>query len=455
MLNLSNYYYCNSVYCKLTSVYCINKLSIVHNLAINNCFAGAACQQKKLKPDAVPSVFQWTNKNQLCKAQLRRNRAEKRQSQREKSEILPSVDIGFECEVQTTAATVCEKVETQFTFDIGCECEAQTTVITTVCDAVSETSSTELQFVDAGSQCNFSSFCIEKFEFDAPAIHFYTGLENFDRLLVVFNSLGPAVNYLKHHGGRQIELLSPINQLFLTLIKLRCNKTSFELSRLFEISETSVENIFITWINFMYHQWSEISIWPSRDLVRYYMPSDFKQKFLNTRVIFDATECPVKKPKTPRAQQSTFSTYKNRNTVKILVGASPGGLVSYISMAYGGSTTDRQIVERSNICSICDPGDSIMADKGFNVQDMFQHANITINIPTFFRKRNRMDGKTVLHDRKIASKRVHIERIIGLAKTYKMLTQPMLPSYALLATEITTVCFMLCNFRTCIVPNTA
>ncbi len=96
-----------------------------------------------------------------------------------------------------------------------------------------------------------------------------------------------------------------------------------------------------------------------------------------------------------------------------------------------------------------------MADKGFNVQDLFQHANITVNIPTFFRKRNRMDGKTVLHDRKIASKRVHIERIIGLAKTYKMLTQPMPPSYALLATEITTVCFMLCNFRTCIAPNNA
>jgi hypothetical protein len=61
-----------------------------------------------------------------------------------------------------------------------------------------------------------------------------------------------------------------------------------------------------------------------------------------------------------------------------------------------------------------------MADKGFNVQDLFAPYDVTINIPTFFRKKNRMTGKTVLKDRAISSKRVHIERIIGLAKTYKI-----------------------------------
>jgi hypothetical protein len=205
----------------------------------------------------------------------------------------------------------------------------------------------------------------------------------------------------------------------------------------------------------MYCQLSELPMWPSRDLVSYYMPTDFKRKYRQTRVIFDSTECPIKKPKKPRAQQATFSTYKNRNTIKVLVGSSPGGLVSYISSAYGGSTTDRQIVERSNITSICDPADSIMADKGFNVQDLFQSVGVSVNIPTFFRKRNRMDSKTVLRDRRIASKRVHIERIIGLAKTYKILTQPLPVSYTLLATEITTICFMMCNFRTVIVSTDA
>lgn len=382
---------------------------------------GKLCRQNKLNAGAVPSVFAWTKHSES--AVQRRARAEKRNELKNK---IPD-DVGMECEIETSQPTPVEaedNVARHVTADKSCQCERP-------------------------------SFCVEKFECDPDAIHFYTGLECFDRFMLVFFALGPSVNYLIYHGGIHVQSISPVNQLFLTLIKLRCNKTNFELSRLFEISETTVENLFITWVNFMYCQLSELPMWPSRDLVSYYMPTDFKRKYRQTRVIFDSTECPIKKPKKPRAQQATFSTYKNRNTIKVLVGSSPGGLVSYISSAYGGSTTDRQIVERSNITSICDPADSIMADKGFNVQDLFQSVGVSVNIPTFFRKRNRMDSKTVLRDRRIASKRVHIERIIGLAKTYKILTQPLPVSYTLLATEITTICFMMCNFRSVIVSTDA
>ncbi len=48
------------------------------------------------------------------------------------------------------------------------------------------------------------------------------------------------------------------------------------------------------------------------------------------------------KPSQPVAQQATFSTYKNRNTVKVLVCISPCGLVTNVSQAYGGATSDRQ-----------------------------------------------------------------------------------------------------------------
>jgi len=45
--------------------------------------------------------------------------------------------------------------------------------------------------------------------------------------------------------------------------------------------------------------------------------------------------------------------------------------VSYILDAYGGSTSDRQIGERSSLKRDCDADDSIMANKGFDVQDIF------------------------------------------------------------------------------------
>lgn len=98
-------------------------------------------------------------------------------------------------------------------------------------------------------------------------------------------------------------------------------------------------------------------------------------------VIIDGTERPIKKSKNPKLQQAIFSTYKNRITVKVLVGALEDS--SFLSKAYAVSTSDRQIVERSNLIDICDPIDSIMADKGFNVQDLFVPRIVTINIPTF------------------------------------------------------------------------
>jgi len=62
-----------------------------------------------------------------------------------------------------------------------------------------------------------------------------------------------------------------------------------------------------------------------------------------------------------------------------LVGVTPGGQVSYVSPAYGGSTSNHQIVERSDLIRICNPTDSIMADKGFDVQDIFAALDVTIN----------------------------------------------------------------------------
>ena len=84
-------------------------------------------------------------------------------------------------------------------------------------------------------------------------------------------------------------------------------------------------------------------------------------------MIIDGTEIPIKVPKPPAAKQVTFWTYKNHNTAIVLVGVTPGGLVNFVSDAYGGSASDRQIIERSMLTEKMEPGDSVMADKGFGV----------------------------------------------------------------------------------------
>lgn len=111
------------------------------------------------------------------------------------------------------------------------------------------------------------------------------------------------------------------------------------------------------------------------------MPLDFYDKYPMTRVIQDATECPIKKPGLPQSQQITFSSYINRNTIKFLVGIAPSGLITYVSPCYGGSATDRQIIQRSNIFHGFNYNDEIMVDKGLNVQDIFILYGVKVNMP--------------------------------------------------------------------------
>jgi hypothetical protein len=320
--------------------------------------------------------------------------------------------------------------------NIKAESEDETPIVTHVNAAVQ-------------TECNPRNQLFSVNSMDEAAIHFYTGLETHAKFKMVLHSLGPAAYHLVYNRSSKPRL-SIEDQFLLTLIKLRTHPTNTELSFFFAVDVMQVSNVFVTWVNFMYCQWKEINWWPSRELVRFYSPADFRKSFPKTRIIIDGTECPMSKPHQPVAQQATFSTYKNHNTMKVLVGVTPGGLISYVSEAYCGSTSDRQTIERSSIPRMCDPGDEIMADKGFNVDDLLLPYQVSLNIPTFFKKKNRMTGAAVMRDRRISSKRVHVERVIGLAKTYKILRHPMSPTESSMATQIITIVFLLCNFRRCI-----
>ena len=62
--------------------------------------------------------------------------------------------------------------------------------------------------------------------------------------------------------------------------------------------------------------------------------------------------------------------------------------------------SDRQIVERSNLPEMCTAGDSVMAGKGFNVQDLFAPRDVHVNIPGILQQeKTRPTEKQVLDDR--------------------------------------------------------
>jgi DDE superfamily endonuclease len=186
------------------------------------------------------------------------------------------------------------------------------------------------------------------------------------------------------------------------------------------------------------------------------MPQEFKALFPSTKVVIDGTEIPIQKPSNIQEQSATWSSYKNRNTLKCLIGISPRGCVTFVSAAYGGSASDRQIFERSDLMQnkhLLQKGDSVMADRGFIVQDLLAIRDVAVNTPSMLRGVTQLPAKTVVKDRRIANKRVHVERLIGFAKTFKILKDELHQAYVPLGGRILFVCFVISNFRQSIVSQ--
>lgn len=398
-------------------------------------------ERRRLRDDAVPSVFPFKLEPSPA-ASMREQRAARRRL----NLSLQTDDV----EERPMEIAVDEVPVNMSSIDIAGE--------ETIDDSQpvnSEIVEVEKTNCDVDIQCCLqygNVLAIEKFVDNSRVISYYTGFKNYAQFMLVFNILGPCVYKLPLQCH-----LKPVDQFFLTLVKLRLATDDFELSVLFDVREKEVAKIFICWVNFLYYQLSEINFWPSRQVVQETMPLNFKKLFPNTRVIIDATEVPIQKPSHTNNQSASFSTYKNTNTLKVLVGCTPRGLISFISDAYCGSTSDRQICERSDLLKkpMFDSGDAIMADRGFNVQDLFANKNVHVNIPSFLKGKHQLGANEVVRDRRIASKRIHIERIIGLAKTFKILKQPLSAKRVYLGNRILKVCFLLCNFKTCIVGSSA
>ena len=82
--------------------------------------------------------------------------------------------------------------------------------------------------------------------------------------------------------------------------------------------------------HFMYCKFREVSIWPTRDVLNDKMPSSFKD-YPTTRIVIDATEIFIEQPSSLVDQQLMFSSYKNHNTLKAVIGITPSGaIISFV-----------------------------------------------------------------------------------------------------------------------------
>ncbi|XP_030293373.1 uncharacterized protein LOC115593829 [Sparus aurata] len=214
------------------------------------------------------------------------------------------------------------------------------------------------------------TFSFSQIQNNPDRVQYFTGLP--DAATVLFLEALLSKFELQYHSDWTVQMMPLVDQLLLTLMKLRLNCGHVDLATRFNCSTATVTNIFTTIISALYDilyvGMLENNI-PSTAKNQTSLPDCFRP-FPNCRIVLDCTEVAVSNTERLDTQSHLYSQYKGRTTLKALIGVAPNGVITFASDLYGGSASDKAITADCGLLQHLQPGDMVMADKGFTIRDI-------------------------------------------------------------------------------------
>ncbi|KAM4665226.1 uncharacterized protein O3C94_013112 [Discoglossus pictus] len=338
--------------------------------------------KRNLKPSSVPCIFQWSNNDQMEQpSPPKRNLSTGKNTLQP---ILPmqlqpqKVHLPFPSELTASILDHC--------YDLPPKTDSE------MLQAAREEIA-RLQQQNAALKRNI--FFLERFSNDSSLIQFYTGFKDYVTLKEVFSSLTPteanitkwrqcqqeADSHVNKDSSVEEEYLSLIDQLFLFLCKVRQGFSDQDLAVRFNISQSRVIRITITWANYLYLVLGEVPLWRSRETAKQDVPDCFKASYPQARVILHCAEVKVQIHNNQTVTSQLYTYYHNQTTYKGLLGIAPHGAVIFISPLYSGNASKREIAKSSGILELLEPGDLLISDKDFLIQDLVESAGAFLVIP--------------------------------------------------------------------------
>ena len=294
------------------------------------------------------------------------------------------------------------------------------------------------------------TFSFDQIKNDKDKVTYFTGLPDVETMLFLVNVLKQFS--FQYHSDWNVVNISLVDQLLLTLMKLRLNPGHLDLATRFNCSTSTVSNVFITILSALYDIFyvgiMENNI-PKRTKNQTSLPKCFLP-FPNCRIILDCTEIAVENTEKLDTKCSLYSHYKGRTTLKALIGVSPNGTITYASDLYGGSTSDKAITKDCGVLDQMEAGDMILADKGFLIRDILPQG-VSLNIPSFL-VNGQFTQEEIVSNRQISRARIHVERAIQRLKIFSILD--CIPNYFKKhSNKILKVCVCLTNLQTPIIKE--
>ena len=258
---------------------------------------------------------------------------------------------------------------------------------------------------------------------DEDRLKYHTGLPSVAAFMLV-------LRLVLMSGFAAFRSLSAENTLLVLLMKLKLGVTNKDLGYRFGVPAAYVSTIISTRLTYLARIGRELIAWPSREAVYANLPTCFrvcKGDIRKTRVIVDCFEVMAERPKSLVARAQMWSNYKSHSTLKVLIGISPAGAVTYVSQVWGGRATDKAITLDGDLMDLVEPFDVILADRGFLVREEFAFKNVKVVTPHFTRGKKQMSRREVYESRRISRVRIHVERVIGRVRRNFRILSGVLP----------------------------
>ena len=369
---------------------------------------------EKTRPNWLPTLNLGHNKVMPTDSNTinRWERLQRRNLLQEIEGYIPAiVDLDIESFIREEIKSIAEEQ-----LDIARQYYNCNTVSEKSCHCSSEVESLRKELADAKHriqllQCELEKhvppFCEEYFIND-EFTQFYTGLPNIKIVKAVFEHV------YKTLPGERATKLSAFQEFICTLLKLRLNSPLEDLSYRFGVSTSTVSRILVKWLRQMDIRMEELIYWPDREALHKTMPACFQASFgKKVAIIIDCFEIFIERPSNLQARASTWSNYKHKNTVKVLMGITPQGVVSFVSETWGGRVSDKHLTDNCGILKKLLPGDVVLADRGFDIAESVGMMQARLHIPAFTKGKAQLSALEVENTRTIANVRIHVEHVIG------------------------------------------
>ena len=136
-------------------------------------------------------------------------------------------------------------------------------------------------------------------------------------------------------------------------------------------------------------------------------------------------------------------------------------MITFISEAYPGSITDYNLVIASGVMDLLEPGDGLLADRGFKIWSLALARKVRLIIPacSFSQGKGKdtvpMTAQEAQNTYEIANLRIHVERAMAANKRgWRILQSPLPRNRLRLASAIVGICARMASYHAPLQPGT-